>query len=255
VTVRPGLKLISLNMNYCNNQNWWLLLNSTDPAGELQWLIRELQASELIGEKVHIIGHIPPGSNDCLSRWSYNYNRIVNRFESTISGQFFGHTHQDEFEIFYETVNNSAGIRTRPTNVAYIGPSITTFGNVNPGYRIYTIDGEYKDSSFKVLDFETYYLNLTEANHNRDSKPLEYQLSYSARKEFDLEDLSPENWHNFVLRMKNDTKLFNKFYKLFYNRSDNIGSNNCDGKGCKRDILCRLVTANSHNSCFCKKFF
>ena len=54
VTVRPGLKLISLNMNYCNNQNWWLLLNATDPAGELQWLLRELQASELIAEKVII---------------------------------------------------------------------------------------------------------------------------------------------------------------------------------------------------------
>lgn len=52
--VKPGLKLISLNMNYCNNQNWWLLLNATDPTGQLEWLIRELQASELIEEKVEI---------------------------------------------------------------------------------------------------------------------------------------------------------------------------------------------------------
>jgi hypothetical protein len=41
-------------MNYCNNQNWWLLLNATDPTGQLEWLIRELQASELIEEKVEI---------------------------------------------------------------------------------------------------------------------------------------------------------------------------------------------------------
>jgi hypothetical protein len=54
VRVKPGLKLISLNMNYCNNQNWWLLLNATDPTGQLEWLIRELQASELIEEKVEI---------------------------------------------------------------------------------------------------------------------------------------------------------------------------------------------------------
>jgi sphingomyelin phosphodiesterase len=54
VRVKPGLKLISLNMNYCNNQNWWLLLNSTDPTGQLEWLIRELQASELTEEKVEI---------------------------------------------------------------------------------------------------------------------------------------------------------------------------------------------------------
>jgi len=90
----PGLKLISLNMNYCNNQNWWLLLNTTDPADELTWLINELQTSELLGEKVYIIGHIPPGSNDCLQIWSQNFYRIVNRFESTIVSQFYGHTHQ-----------------------------------------------------------------------------------------------------------------------------------------------------------------
>lgn len=189
--------------------------------------------------------------------WSQNYNRIVNRFETTITGQFFGHTHQDEFEIFYETANSStSGHRSRPTNIAYIGPSITTFGNVNPGYRIYTIDGEYQDSTYEVLDFDTYYLNLTEANIYRDSKPLEYQKSYSARNDLGLEDLSPENWHKLLLRMKNDTQLFNKFYKFFFNKSDNIGNgNNCEAKGCRRDILCRLATASSHNNNYCKQFF
>ena len=113
VTVSPGFRMISLNMNYCNNKNWcvrravlflffqetvsfvsvdqlrgislhgrcrWLLLNSTDPAQELQWLIYELQSAELKGEKVHILGHIPPGHSDCLKVWSHNYYRIVNRF-------------------------------------------------------------------------------------------------------------------------------------------------------------------------------
>lgn len=57
----------------------WLLVNSTDPAQELQWLIYELQGAELKGEKVHIIGHIPPGHNDCLKVWSHNYYAIINR--------------------------------------------------------------------------------------------------------------------------------------------------------------------------------
>ncbi|KAJ8940102.1 hypothetical protein NQ318_016018 [Aromia moschata] len=59
VLIRPGFRLISLNMNYCNNKNWqdnlWLLLNSTDPATELQWFIYELQSAEFNGEKVHVI--------------------------------------------------------------------------------------------------------------------------------------------------------------------------------------------------------
>ena len=58
----------------------WLLLNSTDPAQELSWLVYELQSAELKGEKVHILGHIPPGHSDCLKVWSHNYYRIVNRY-------------------------------------------------------------------------------------------------------------------------------------------------------------------------------
>ena len=34
VNVGPKLRLVSMNMNYCMNKNFWLLLNSTDPAQE-----------------------------------------------------------------------------------------------------------------------------------------------------------------------------------------------------------------------------
>jgi len=36
--VRSGLRLISLNMNYCTDHNLWLLINSTDPLNQLQWV-------------------------------------------------------------------------------------------------------------------------------------------------------------------------------------------------------------------------
>ncbi len=38
--IRPGLRLISLNMNYCSRENFWLLINATDPLGQLQWVGR-----------------------------------------------------------------------------------------------------------------------------------------------------------------------------------------------------------------------
>lgn len=77
--VRPDLKVIALETNFCYKQNWWLLINATDPAHELDWLIHELSESEKNGQKVHIIGHIPPCSTDCLEAWSYNYFKIINR--------------------------------------------------------------------------------------------------------------------------------------------------------------------------------
>lgn len=47
-----GLRLVSLNMNFCSEANFWLLINSTDPAGQLQWLVGILQKAEESGEKV-----------------------------------------------------------------------------------------------------------------------------------------------------------------------------------------------------------
>ena len=59
--------------------NRWLLINSTDPADQLRWLVNELTLAEENGQKVHIIGHIPPGHGDCAKTWSYNYHKIINR--------------------------------------------------------------------------------------------------------------------------------------------------------------------------------
>ena len=62
----------------------WMLFNTTDPAGELEWLVSVLYKAEKANEKVHIIGHIAPGSGDCMKAWSWNYYKIINRLEICI---------------------------------------------------------------------------------------------------------------------------------------------------------------------------
>lgn len=59
------------------------------------------------------------------------------RYEATVMAQFFGHTHYDEFEVFYDIDDFN-----RPLSVGYIAPSITPWENVNPAYRIYYVDGD-----------------------------------------------------------------------------------------------------------------
>ncbi|GMR39737.1 hypothetical protein PMAYCL1PPCAC_09932, partial [Pristionchus mayeri] len=152
----PGLKLISLNSDYCAIYNYYIYLNQTDPDGTLSWLVSELLASEQKGEKVHIISHIPAGDNYCIKGWAHNFYEIVNRFENTITAQFYGHTHYDHFEVYYDE-SNPAG---RPTHFNFITPSLTTYSYVNPAYRIYTIDGGYEGASYTVLDTETYVTDL-----------------------------------------------------------------------------------------------
>ena len=59
----------------------------------------------LVFSQVHVLGHIPPGTGSCLKHWSWNYYQIINRYSHIIAAQFFGHTHHDEFELFYKDDN------------------------------------------------------------------------------------------------------------------------------------------------------
>ncbi|XP_049514206.1 sphingomyelin phosphodiesterase [Dermacentor silvarum] len=206
----PGLKIISVNTNYCSTLNWWLLINATDPAQQLAWLVNELHESETKGEKVHIIAHIPPGVSDCLHVWSENYHRILERYESTVRGQFFGHTHADELEVAYDSKDAK-----RALGVAYLGPSLTTYGSGHPAFRVFTVDGGYPGASWSLLDHHTYLLNLTVANAQPDMPP-RWELEYSARAAYNLTSLEPQQWDDALAKMEHDDELFNKFYRFYY---------------------------------------
>ncbi|KAK2727956.1 sphingomyelin phosphodiesterase-like [Artemia franciscana] len=238
VLAKPGFRIISLNMNFCNNKNWWLLLNSTDPVQELQWLIYELQSAEFNGEKVHILGHIPPGHSDCLKVWSHNYYRIINRYEATVTAQFFGHTHFDEYEVFYDE-----DFRSRATNIAYIGPSVSPYYGLNPGYRVYKIDGDYKTSTRAVVDHENWVMNLAEANRYPHLPPRWYKL-YSAKEAYGMTSLSPQEWDSLVYRMAMDDDLFQNYYWFYWKGSS--ARQLCDAD-CKKRLLCDLKSGRSND--------
>lgn len=246
----PGLKIISLNMNYCNNMNWWLLLDPRDPAEQLTFLVNELQESEINGEKVHIIGHIPPGLEDCLQVWSTNYNRIIARFESTVRAQFFGHTHQDELQVFYEGHASSYAGRhsRRPLGLAYVAPSTTTFNTGHPAFRIYVVDGNYSNSSWAVLDHETYLMNLTELDANPSREP-SWKLEYTAKAAYGMHSLQPADWDHLLERMERDDALFDLFYR-FYTKQNPLAAP-CDA-ACRKSFLCKQRTSESAELHNCK---
>lgn len=186
----------------------------------------------------------------------HKWNRFKCAFCYSSVAQFYGHTHQDEFEIFYDSDgDNLINDQPRPTNIAYIAPSVTTFAHVNPGYRVYTVDGDYQNSSYAVIDHATYYLNLTEANLHKQSEALRWYLSYTAKELFSLPTLSPADWHDFVMSMRKEETKFQNFYKIFSNKSDYYARQLACNKDCKNELLCRLVSARSHDESLCRKFF
>ena len=226
--VHEGLRVISLQTNYGNSENYWLLINSTDPAGQLAWLVEQLQAAEDNGEKVHIIGHIPPG--DTIQWWRTNYIKIINRYESTIVGQFFGHTHHDSFSVFYD-INNS----TRPFSVVNIGGSVTTYQGINMGFHIYTVDGDYPGTTNALLNAEGYYMNLTDANLSNKPKWLN---EYDAKSAYGMSSLGPDDWDTLITRLEQDDDLFTKFYSYYY-KMNTPGP--CDAS-CKAGLIDDLQT-------------
>lgn len=127
------------------------------------------------------------------------------RYETTVRAQFFGHTHRDHFEVFYENDESY-----RPTAVAYVGPSVTPYYGMNIGYRVYTIDGDYEASSYVVLDHETHIVNLTQLNL---SDRFEWLHEYSAKDAYDMKALLPADWDDLIKRMQKDDSLFMKFYR------------------------------------------
>lgn len=103
----------------------------------MQWLVDTLYEAEKNGERVHLIGHIEPGENLVLKTWTSQYHRIIRRFSNTISAQINGHSHIDEFRLFYNEKNPEEVI-----GYSFVAGSGTTFVGYNPDYRIYTIDSD-----------------------------------------------------------------------------------------------------------------
>ena len=80
----------------------------------------------------------------CNGAWSLNYHKIMVRYESSLIGMFTGHSHDDEYEIFYRDE-----ARTSAATVNYIGPSATPYTNSNPGFRIYEVCGRKRAGRMK----------------------------------------------------------------------------------------------------------
>lgn len=98
----------------------------------------------------------------------------------------------------------------RAINIAYIGPSVTPYTDLNPAYRIYYIDGDHSDTTRSVIDHETWTMNLTEADI--EEQPT-WRKSYSAKDAYLLPGLRPTDWSDFISNMKNDDDLFDLYFR------------------------------------------
>ncbi|PWN47925.1 sphingomyelin phosphodiesterase [Violaceomyces palustris] len=189
VNPRKGLRIITINTDFWYRGNVFNYIHSRDPdrSGSLRFLTEELFRAEAKGEKVWIVGHVLTGwdGSNPLDNPTNLFYHIVDRFSpNTIAHIFFGHTHEDQFNLFYGVGggNNLTTPSTLTSNakmVSFMAPSITPGSNVNPSLRIMEIDPE----TYQVMDWHQYYANVQDFT-GRDPNPPVFRHLYSAREEY-----------------------------------------------------------------------
>ncbi len=234
--VNKDLRLISLNTLYYDSHNLFDVKNEDDL--QWKWFENILENSRQIGEKVWIIGHVYPGAGEAKNNYSKNYNNLVSQYHDIIRGQFFGHSHKDEFRIIRNLSNNL------PTSMFYIAPSVTPFSIMNPSVRVYY----YNLTTYEMIDYMQYNSDLIVAN---EIGRLNFTYIYSPRQTYQMKDLSVKSWINLINRFIKNDKLFQLWYKFYHGLALN---ENCDKK-CKLHHICYMLYSTNKGTEYCQNMF
>jgi sphingomyelin phosphodiesterase len=172
-------------------------------------------------------------------------DQIIQRFDATIAAVFYGHTHQDEFEIAYSTP--AAPTFSTANMVSYIAPALTPTSG-NPTFRVYSVD----PVTFAVLDYTVYYANLTSPTYQ--SGPT-WEKLYSVKETYGplvsppltdaAAELTPAFWHNLTTIFENDDTVYQAWYER---RGRNYSTATCTGT-CKTESICSLRASQSQYNC------
>ncbi|KAJ6526013.1 sphingomyelin phosphodiesterase [Mycena capillaripes] len=240
-----NLRILAVNTQYWYKQNFWLYDSDVvqpDPNGIIAFMVDQLQAAEDAGQRVWIIGHIPIGAGDIVVDQSNYFDQVLQRYKNTIAGQFFGHTHGDQFQIAYS--NYSDQTAETAVSVALIGPALTP-NSGNPAVKVYDIDPD----TYEVMDSSIYFTNASDAHFQVNPK---WSLYYSARETYGplvglarSAPLSPAFWHNLTEVFERNETAF-QMYNTFISRGGAVRA--CDAN-CKNTTICDLRAFRAENNC------
>ncbi|KAJ3501558.1 hypothetical protein NLJ89_g9283 [Agrocybe chaxingu] len=239
-------RIVSLNTIYWYKLNFWLFDTNAaqpDPNGVLSFAVQQLQEAEDAGQRAWIIGHMPPGSGDALYDQSNYFDQIVQRYKNTVSGQFYGHSHQDEFAIAYEDYKKQTA--ETADSIAWIVPSLTPRQSY-PAFRVYDVDPD----TYEVMDSRTLISDMSDPDFQ--VFPV-WKQEYSARSTYGPaiggwpphQPLSPAFWHKVTQAFEKDDTLFQKYHKL---KTPGGKITPCEGD-CKKETICNMRAMRAENGC------
>ncbi|KAF8274298.1 sphingomyelin phosphodiesterase [Lactarius quietus] len=247
-----GLRIITLNTDLWYTANLFNYINLTQPdnSGMLRFLTDELQDAEDQGDRVWILGHVLSGwdATDPLEVPTNLFYQIVDRFSPhVIANIFWGHTHQDQFMIFY--ANNATNISAETAlATSWIGPSITPLTNLNSGFRVYEVDS----ATFDILDAHTWRSDVSsfpDLDGQTSSGPT-YVYEYNTRATYGAgitgwgpnDPLNATWWHLVTEQMEVNPSLVTTFNELQYKQS--VHTPNCTGE-CITAKICYMRSGSA----------
>jgi len=168
------------------------------------------------------------------------FNSVINRYSHLIMGQWYGHSHEQDYHVFFEQ-----GTET-PISVSFSAGSGVTDG-MHSAYNVYYVDGERgSDSTWEVINQETIILNLTASNSDPNGQPV-FQTILNAHEDFQLPSLLPADVNDFVFRMICDNDLFRKYQEVVVKGHDSPRLRRCHhwDRECRASVLSGLFMTNS----------
>lgn len=219
-------------------------MTNPDVSGSFAFVISELQAAEDAGERVWLFAHVLSGwdGSNPLANPSNLFYQIVERYSPhVIANIFFGHTHEDEFMIYYANNGTNQNLSSA-LNTGWIGPSVTPLTNLNSGFRLYEVDTE----SFEIYDAWTFYSDVSTYNKlNGTGHGPTYQLEYSTREAYGAQANWPADaplnatfWHAVTQAMERNISLVSQFNT--YEGKSSIMSPNCTNAACQAAKICYM---------------
>jgi len=179
--------------------NSFLTNNVYDFGHQLDWMNDTLRQVAERGEQAIIIGHASP--QDWYQIFADKFNELMVVYRTSVVNMFFGHTHNNEVQLVEATVDSMQV----PIIAAYIGGSVTSYTNVNPGFTVFAYDraavsGNQKQPlPFLATDMSYYWMNLTASNEANQAL---FKQGVNALHNYGMKDLSPSSWYSLAEAFK-----------------------------------------------------
>lgn len=250
-----GLRIISFNTDFWYRSNVLNYINTTDPdnSGVFSWMISELQKAEDACERVWIVAHVLSGwdGSQGMTNPTNLFYQIVDRYSPhVIANVFFGHTHEDQFFVYYA---NNGTVRSADTalSTGWVMPSVTPLTNLNSGFRLYEVD----TGDFNIYEAYTYYSDVNTFSTLNGTGPT-FKFEYSTRDSFGpgagwsaQDPLNATFWHRVTEAMEKDVTLVSLHNT--YQGKMSIKTPNCTSTACQTAKICYMRSASTALSSEC----